>query len=101
MLHTGRPESDVREITDEVLRLGGRYNSERLPMYLRIDVGWRTSKKVSWFGGGTLRPYVSVINLFSLPNVVGVLLDRGRAGPELVYPPQMPMLPFGGVEFRF
>ena len=96
------PDADVLVITDDVLNLSGEYNSERLPSYLRIDVGWRSSKEVSWFGGGSLVPYFSVANLFSLPNVVGVAPERTQSGTsELVYAPQLPMLPFFGVEFRF
>ncbi len=83
--------------------LGGKYNSERLPHYARIDVGWRHRAEVSWFGGGTVVPYLSVANLFSLPNVVGSRLDT--LGPDTtvrrVHVPQLPMIPFFGVEFRF
>ena len=59
--------------------------------------------RASWFGGGSLVPYISVANLFSLPNVVGWFVDRGRAGDEVekVYLPQLPMIPFLGLEFRF
>ncbi|MCY3547114.1 MAG: TonB-dependent receptor [Gemmatimonadetes bacterium] len=83
--------------------LGGEYNSGTLPHYVRIDVGWRRSKRVSWFGGGTVVPYLSVANLFSLPNVVGARVDRQGADGEVkrVYLPQLPMIPFFGVEFRF
>ena len=96
------PDSDASIITDDVTHLAGPYNSERLPPHVRIDVGWRSSKSVGWFGGGTLRPFVSVANLFSLPNVVGALPDRefGRTS-EFVFAPQLPMLPFAGLEFRF
>ena len=89
---------------------GGEYNSASLPPYLRLDVGWRHSSRVSWFGGGSVAPFVTIANLFSLPNVVAAVaeahLDRDvvsdRAGIiDLVYLPQMPMLPFFGVEFRF
>ena len=96
------PDSDALSITDDVTHLAGPYNSEKLPPHVRIDVGWRSSKSVGWFGGGTLRPFVSVANLFSLPNVVGALPDRefGRTS-EFVFAPQLPMLPFAGLEFRF
>lgn len=96
------PSSDARVITDAVTHLGGPYNSQVLPPHVRIDVGWRSSKSVGWFGGGTLRPFVSVANLFSLPNVIGVLPEQDfGATSELVYGPQLPMLPFAGLEFRF
>ena len=85
------------------LPLGGEYNSARLPHYARIDVGWRRESRVSWFGGGSLVPYVSVANLFSLPNVVGWFVDRDFWSNEVrkVYVPQLPMIPFFGLEFRF
>ena len=83
--------------------LGGEYNSGTLPHYARIDVGWRRESRVSWFGGGSIVPYVSVANLFSLPNVVGGFVERRYSSGEIerVYVPQLPMIPFFGVEFRF
>ena len=95
------PDSDMTVISDDVVHLAGEYNSGRLPSYFRIDLGWRSSKEVSWFGGGSLAPYASVVNLFSLPNVVGVFHDWDDGTTTLFYPPQIPMLPFFGVEFRF
>ena len=86
----------------ELLTLGGDYNSAKLPYYLRIDVGWRKESEVSWLGG-SLVPYVSVANLFSLPNVVGWVVQRGWYSHNLerVYLRQLPMIPFVGLEFRF
>ena len=87
----------------ELVPLGGEYNSGTLPHYARIDVGWRRESRVSWLGGGSIVPYVSVANLFSLPNVVGGYVERRRSSGEVerVYVPQLPMIPFFGVEFRF
>ena len=93
-----------------MVALGGDYNSARLPPYARLDVGWRHTSEVSWFGGGSLTPFVSIANLFSLPNVVAGVAEPNfdsdfpsdRAGIiDRVYLPQMPMIPFFGVEFRF
>lgn len=102
------PDESTQQVTYGVLNLAGEYNSMRLPPYVRIDVGWRGSWEVSWLGGGVLSPYASVANLFSLPNVVGVGPQLGDVSPgpgngvsELVYAPQLPMLPFLGIEFRF
>ncbi|MDE2870245.1 MAG: TonB-dependent receptor [Gemmatimonadota bacterium] len=82
--------------------LGGEYNSGTLPRYARIDAGWRRESRVSWFGGGSVVPYVSVANLLSLPNVVGGYVERRASGEiKRVYLPQLPMIPFFGVEFRF
>ena len=87
----------------QLLTLGGPYNSATLPLYRRIDLGWRHESEISWFGGGSVSPYVSVANLLSAPNVVGWAVQRGwySADPERVYLRQLPMLPFVGVEFRF
>ncbi len=95
------PGSELRAIEDYAVFLLGSYNASRLPKYFRIDFGWRTSREVSWFGGGMIEPYVSVANLFSLPNVVAStsLYNHGRT--ELTHAPQLPMLPFFGAEFRF
>ena len=84
--------------------LGGEYNSVKLPHYARIDVGWRHESEVSWFGGGSVVPYVSVANLFSLPNVVGWVPephDTAEIMRARVYRRQLPMVPFFGLEFRF
>lgn len=111
-LRSGQPETEVLALVAaneyhrgeaEIVVLGGEYNAGRLPHYVRIDIGWRRDSPVSWFGGGTLVPYVSVANLFSLPNVVGwrAQLDYEDFEVEKVYMPQLPMLPFFGVDFRF
>jgi len=93
-----------------MVAMGGTHNSARLPPYARLDVGWRHTRETSWFGGGSLTPFVSIANLFSLPNVVATVaepnFDRDvrsdRVGIiDQVYMPQMPMIPFFGVEFRF
>lgn len=111
-LRSGQPETPVLAIApvdvygggygDNVV-LGGEYNSGRLPYYARIDIGWRRESRVSWFGGGSIVPYVSVANLFSLPNVVGWYVEQDYYSNEVkkVYVPQLPMIPFFGVEFRF
>ncbi|MCE2397539.1 MAG: TonB-dependent receptor [Gemmatimonadetes bacterium] len=57
--------------------LAGGYNSEELPRYARMDVGWRRESDVSWFGGGVATVYASVANLFYRANVVGM---HGRHG---------------------
>lgn len=66
-------------------------------------MGWRHESEVSWFGGGSVVPYVSVANLFSLPNVVGWRVEEEGFGHgfKKVHSRQLPMVPFFGVEFRF
>ncbi len=81
-----------------IARVGGWYNSGRLPHYARVDVSWRREWRVGWFGGGELTPYLSVTNLFDTPNVVA-WLPYGVAGEE--WSTQLPLVPFAGAEFRF
>ncbi len=96
------PDARVGGLYDDVLNFAGEYNSATLPPYVRIDVGWRGTREVDWFGGGTLTPYASIANLFSLPNIVGVAPEARSDGlTERVYAPQLPMVPFLGLEFRF
>ena len=110
-LRSGQPVTPVLAIVPAVRYLSRdvdfvvlteEYNSAKLPHYARIDVGWRRESEVSWFGGGSVVPYVSVANLFSLPNVVGLELENffGRRH-QRVYQSQLPMMPILGVEFRF
>ena len=96
------PDGRAGGLYDDVLNFAGEYNSATLPPYVRIDLGWRGSSEVKWFGGGTLTPFASIANLFSLPNVVGVAPEQRPDGAtERVYAPQLPMVPFLGLEFRF
>ena len=98
------------------VRLGGEYNSAKLPHYARIDVGWRRESEVSWFGGGSVVPYVTVANLLNRRNVVGWRVAVSGPGPPVActlicprsvlkqyraYRQQLPIVPFIGVEFRF
>ena len=95
----------------KLVLLGGEYNSVKLPHYARVDVGWRRETEVSWFGGGSLVPYVTVANLLNRRNVVGWRLVQAGAfyddgspvslRKDKSYRQQLPMIPFIGVEFRF
>ena len=110
-LRSGQPVTPVLAIAPVTRYLGhtidhvvlsDEYNSAKLPYYARIDVGWRRESEVSWLGGGSVVPYVSVANLFSLPNVVGwEVKDLFSTGVRRVYQSQLPMIPFFGAEFRF
>lgn len=89
------------------LVIEGEYNAGRLPRYLRLDLGWRRRQPASSAGERFATPFISVANLFSAPNVLAgdVDVDFGEYGRgvtiERYYFPQMPMLVFFGVEFRF
>jgi outer membrane receptor protein involved in Fe transport len=86
----------------QVVALGGTYNSRRLPKYIRADVGWRSQVDVSLFGRrGTMHPYVAVVNIFNAKNVLGADIDERVGQPALRFVPQLPILPFAGLEFRF
>lgn len=97
--------------THRVVLLAGEYNSARLPYYARVDVGWRREGEVSWFGGGSVVPYVTVANILNRRNVVGWRPGQSpayctRRCPDPVfdeksYRQQLPIIPFIGVEFRF
>jgi len=84
--------------------LQAEHNSGRLPRYLRLGLGGRRVRRGPSAGGRSLTPFVSVTNLFSAPNVVAadVIVDLSDGiEVEAQYVPQMPMLAFFGVEFRF
>lgn len=92
------------EYDPRAVLLGGRYNSARLPHLARVDVGWHREIGVSWLGGGSLVPYVTVANLLNRRNVVGSRGSRVDWPPAPVarsYQRQLPLTPFIGVEFRF
>ena len=86
--------------------LEGPYNTGRLPPYRRLDLGWRRIPQGSP-GDRSVTPFVTAANLFSAPNVVAgwsevdPAADGGGVRIEREYFPQMPMLVFFGVEFRF
>ena len=86
--------------------LFGEYNAGRLPPYRRLDLGWRRRSRESRVGERFITPFVSVINLFIVPNVLAAELrpdDSYDSGVkvERLYTPQMPILVFFGVEFGF
>ena len=105
-----RPDLDSTRTVVRAVLLGGEYNSAKLPYYARIDVGWRRESEVSWFGGGSVVPYVTVANLLNRRNVVGWRPARPpttcafhctNVFEDKAYRRQLPMIPFVGVEFRF
>lgn len=81
---------------------GDAYNSATLPAYARVDIGWRTERGVSFMGArGRMAPYVAIMNVLNSKNVVSAQIDRTHVRPTFKYAPQLPTLPFAGVEFRF
>lgn len=93
----GRPVSRGKSLV-----LLGEYNSRTLPAYVRLDLGWRTEWDASLFGRpGTLTPYVALLNAFNSRNVVRGEFDPDAPEPSLEFLPQLPILPFFGLGFRF
>ena len=83
-----RRDQDSTRVGGGAVLLGGEYNSARLPYHARIDVGWRRESKVSWFGGGSVVPYVTVANLLNRRNVVGWRPGRRPGRCTLICPRQ-------------
>jgi hypothetical protein len=81
----------------------GEHNSERLPAYLRLDIGWRTEWHKRWFGRDVvLEPYAQVLNVLGNRNVTtGQPQFTYEGGAEVDYLPALPTLPTFGIEWRF
>ena len=97
-LRSGQPFTEWVEVWGRII--GGEYNAARLPGYTRLDLGWRRESGTSWFGGGTLVPYVSVANLLNRTNIVAARPEDVARGVAREYRRQLPIIPFLGVEFR-
>lgn len=98
-LRSGQPFTDWVEAWGRII--GGEYNAARLPGYTRLDLGWRRESETSWFGGGTLVPYVSVANLLNRTNIVAARPESDSHRPiTRDYRRQLPVIPFFGLEFR-
>ena len=92
---TRDPVTGAREIAGTPNSAAGPLNSERLPMYLRLDAGVRHTIPV--FNGG-ITTFASVNNVLSRRNVTGYAI--GESAP----PRSLPMLPLSlvfGVAWRF
>jgi hypothetical protein len=81
----------------------GEHNTERLPLYLRLDVGYRGEWEKHWFGRDiTLEPYVQVLNVLGNRNVTTGQPEYDFVdGAQIEYLPALPMLPTFGIEWRF
>ena len=98
-LRSGQPFTEWVEVWGRII--GGEYNAARLPGYTRLDLGWRRESETSWFGGGTLVPYVSVANLLNRTNIVAARPEHDvERGLVQEYRRQLPVVPSFGVEFR-
>jgi hypothetical protein len=82
----------------------GEHNSERLPAYFRLDLGYRGHLERRMFGRAvTLEPYVQVLNVLGNRNVVtgSPQYDDFEGRGRIEYFPALPTLPTFGIEWRF
>ncbi len=80
----------------------GDHNSERLPHYLRLDIGAHRQYERRWFGRAvTFTPYLQVINLLNTKNVMAAVPEIYGDQPRLEYAPQLPFFPTLGLEWKF
>lgn len=84
----------------DILYIPGPRNSERLPVYTRVDLSLRRTYQNQWF---TWDLYVQAINLFNSTNALRVDLPRyysyGRGGQAVAR--SLPVIPSVGVELIF
>jgi outer membrane receptor protein involved in Fe transport len=79
----------------------GEHNAARLPGYFRLDVGARKEFTRRWWGREvTFTPYLSILNVLNTPNVL-FAIPEGYDRPRLEYPPQIPIFPTFGIEWKF
>jgi len=73
-------------------------NGERYPHYSRLDVGFHWE-----FGllGGSLQPYVNIVNVLNRKNVFAYIFDYDDVPPTRSGWSQLPILPTVGVEFSW
>jgi hypothetical protein len=73
-------------------------NGQRFPHYSRLDVSFRWELR-AW--GGTLKPFLQVVNLYNRQNVFVYRFDYRNVPPTRSGLSQLPILPTLGVEFEF
>lgn len=85
----------------DVARVYGAHNTNRLPPYLRLDVGVRKTYDREWFGHpAKVTPYFQVLNVLNSANPAWTEVDV-FAGVLEKDGPRLPILPTLGVEWRF
>lgn len=83
-------------VEDNVVR--GTRNGDRLPLYSRVDL---SAERAFTVGRATIRPQVSVVNLFNHQNVLLYSLDAAQSPPVVRRFVQFPLLPSLGVRAEF
>lgn len=76
----------------------GARNAERLPFYTRLDVSVERRIDMAW---ATLRPTLSVVNLFDRRNVMMYALDDSESPSRIVSFSQLPFVPSIGMRLDF
>jgi hypothetical protein len=82
----------------------GEHNTDRLPGYLRLDLGARKQFDRQWFGRAvSVTPYVHILNVLNTKNVIMAHPETRYGGRNAVleYTPQLPVFPTFGVEWKF
>ncbi len=78
--------------------VNGARNHERLPFYSRVDLSVERRIDV---GSMTLRPMLSVVNVFNRRNVLLYALDENVSPAAIVSYAQLPLLPSLGMRVEF
>ncbi|HKK92357.1 MAG TPA: TonB-dependent receptor [Longimicrobiales bacterium] len=73
-------------------------NSERYPIYHRLDVGFRRSFEKSW---GTITPTIDFLNVYNRRNPLFYFFEYDRDPPVRSGVSMFPLLPTFGVEVTF
>lgn len=76
----------------------GERNAERMPFYTRLDVSVERRIDLDW---ATLRPTVSVVNLFDRQNVMMYALDASASPSRIRSLSQLPFVPSIGMRMDF
>ena len=79
--------------TNDVQYLVGPRNGERLPLTHRVDLGIARHGRLF---GASFTPYLSIMNVYSAPNVFAYTFDYGKSPPTRFGLPQPPILPTFG-----
>jgi len=73
-------------------------NSERYPVYHRLDIGFRRSFEKSW---GTITPTIDFLNVYNRRNPLFYFFEYDRDPPVRSGVSMFPLLPTFGVEVKF
>ena len=78
--------------------IGSALNAERYPSYSRLDISLKWSSR-KW--GGTLRPYLNIVNAYNRRNVFLYFFDFDNSPVTRTGVSQLPFVPTFGLEFEW